>query len=503
MQKLLGGLQIVEQKNWRGLTTPDHLGWLGMQEPQLINSVIENLFELDKGSNNVVALMNKFPVFELDQDGPYRWRVYGATERPLALVKCTSDEAGSTTVTSTDTFGKNNTIFYLWFNEDLFPGEPAVLAGQTPEYYQYRVKGEPAKIGDLYRYAVVLHNPDPAAYAPYNDLIGGQLFSYMYGLVEQTLSSKGTDIMHSSPFMLENTLSGIRKEYEVPGSMINAGKNAPLATMFKTSDGQMKTRWIDKLSYDFRVQCMQDKAKLLMYGKSTKGPDGNYNAYGLSGNVIRAGFGMYEQMEMGNILTYNDFNLDMLFEFIMDFSVGKMTSASTEWLLTCGAWGAVDFSRAALTKFGGLNWFRSDFNMKNINADGSINAREGQVFSYSFPNNVTVKVMVDSSKDVLPNVKRHPRGGLYSSRIFDVLDIGTSATPNIQIVKVKDTPEVFTYIPGMRSPFNPTGKLDSNSPIQVASPVDGYKVLWYCPAIGIKINNPMRVARIIPADYQA
>ena len=102
----------------------------------------------------------------------------------------------------------------------------------------------------------------------------------------------------------------------------------------------------------------------------------------------------------------------------------------------------------------------------------TIQIQDGEILSWQFPGSVKVRVMVDNSKDVLPNIKKHPRGGLYSSRIFDVLSIGTSAQPNIQIVKVKDTPEVFTYIPGMRSPFNPTGKLDSNSPIQVASPID-------------------------------
>lgn len=494
-------LEIVQQKNWRGLTTPDHLGWLGMSQPEIINSTIQNLFELDYGSNNIVSLMNKFPVYELNQDGEYRWMVYGATERAISLVKATSDSAGSTVVTSTDTFGLNKQPFYLWFGEDYFPGEPGILAGSNPEYYQYQVKGEPIKLGELVGYKVVLHTGDMTAYAPYADLSGGVQFTYMYGLVEQTLSSKGTDVFHSSPFMLENTTSYIRKEYLAPGSMINQGKNQPLAFAFKAGD-ELKMRWIDKLSYDFRVQCMWDKAKLLLYGKSTKGKDGNYNSTGISGNTIRAGFGLYEQMEMGNILTYNSFDLDLLFEFIMDFSVGKMTQDSREWLLTCGEYGALDFSRAALARFAGLPWFRTDYNAKAIKADGSIDGRDGQVFTWEFANGVKIKVMIDSSKDTLPNTKKHPRGGLYSSRIFDVFDIGTTnGQPNIQIVKVKDTPEIFTYIAGIRTPFTPSGKMDSNSPVQVNSEIDGYKVIWACPAIGIKVNNPLRVARIIPSDY--
>ena len=55
-------LQVVEQKNWSGLTTENHLGWLAMKEPEYISKVIDRVYELNYGADNFVSFIEKFPV---------------------------------------------------------------------------------------------------------------------------------------------------------------------------------------------------------------------------------------------------------------------------------------------------------------------------------------------------------------------------------------------------------------------------------------------------------
>lgn len=487
-------LQIVEPKYWSNLTRESHLGWLGLTEPEMINNWVDRIYEVNYGADNIVSFIDKFPIHYVSQDGPYRWRIQGSDERNIPLVKASLTETG-TAISATDTPGIGRSIFFMFFAERYFEAT-SVLVGERPNDYSLRVLEDPVQVGNNWRIKVQLITGDDELFLPYEELQVATRWSEEYGLVEQELSKRGNSVHHVAPYMMENTLSSIRKNYDVPGNMISQGKNKPLAFSFIDQDGKQHSRWIDKLGWDFMTQFRRDKARLLMYGKSNKLADGAYGNFGESGNVIKSGFGLNEQMEGGNILYYNDFDLDMLTDFAMGLSVGKLPEDSREFVLSTGEYGAYQFHKAASEKASGITYLQSDHNLAKLGVN-KMQLEEGQFLNYLSVNGISFKIMIDPMKDdPVRNKMTHPSGGLASSYEYDIYDFGTTnGQSNIQRVAVEGEEEFFAYIPGMRNPFTPYNK--NKEPKHASSSVDGYSV--YKQFIGgIMLRNPFRTGRIIP-----
>lgn len=485
-------LQIVDQKHWGGLTREAHLGWLGMNDPQYVSKVIDKIYEVNYGTDNIVSFIEQFPVHYLNDEGVYRWMLQGAEERNIPLVGATTT-AGAGFIAG-DRPGLARSQFFMVFPERYFSAT-SVIVGEHPDDYQLRVTEDPVEVATGWRYRVELINGDDSMFVPLEDLQPGQRWSEEFGLVEHELSKRGNEVKHSGPMMMENVTSVIRKNYEVPGNMITKGENHPFAFAFVDQDGKTHTRWLNKLEWDFMRQFRWDKARLLMHGKSNKLADGQYGNRGESGNVIRSGFGLYEQMDGGNLMYFNKFSLNKLTDFAMDISVAKLREDSRKFVLSTGEYGAYEFHKAASEKASGFTWLDSGHNFKT--SGGKMELNEGQIMKYVAINGIEFNIVIDPMKDnSVRNKILHPQGGLASSRTYDIWDFGTTnGEPNIQRVAVKDNEEFFRYIPGMRDPFTAGGK--GSNPSMAATSVDGYSV--YKQYIGgILLRNPLKTGRIIP-----
>ncbi len=488
-------IQIVDPKYWSGLTRESHLGWLGMHEPQYISKVINRIYEVTHGSDNILSFINQFPVHYLDEEGPYRWMLYGADERNIPLVAASLTTDSTSPVSGNDRPGIGRSQFYMFFPERYFEAT-SVIVGEHPDDYSLRVVTDPVHTAGGWMHRVEFVGGDDTSFVPLEDLAPGTRWSEEFGLVEHELSKRGSGVHHAAPLMMENVTSVIRKNYDVPGNMITKGKNHPMAFAFIDQEGKMQTRWIDKLGWDFLKQFRWDQARLLLHGKSNKLADGQYGNKGESGNTVRAGFGLMEQMDGGNLMFYNKLDLNSLTDFAMQISVGKLREDSRKFVMSTGEYGLYEFHKAASDKLSGFSYFHSDHHIKM--GAGKATLDEGQIAKYVSVNGIEFSVIVDPMlDDPIRNKEYHPEGGLVSSRAFNIWDFGTSnGEPNIQRVAVKDNEEFFRYIPGMRDPFTPYNK--PSSPQMAASSVDGYSV--YKQYIGgILLRNPLRTGRILPA----
>ncbi len=487
-------LQIVDAKHWSGLTRESHLGWLGMQEPEIISKTMNRLYELNIGSDNFVSFINKLPTEYINDDVVYRWFLQGSDERSIPLQGAYPLVACATKATDADLLGLNRQPFYMLFPERYFEATSHIV-GNKPEVYQLRVMEDPVQVGNFWRYKVTLFSGDDNLWIPAADIAPDSLWSELFGMVEQELSKRGTGVHHSAPYQMENVLSMIRKNYDVPGNMISKGKNKPLAFAFIDQNGKTQTRWIDKLGWDFYVQFERDKARLLGYGKSNKLPDGTFATLGESGNTIRSGYGLYEQMEYGNILAYNTFSLDILTDFAMGMSYGKIPEDKREFIVNTGEYGAYQFHKDAVNKANAITYLNTNVNIKT--EGGKLTLDEGQFLNYAAVNGIKFKLTIDPMKDGYPNTLRHPDGGLASSYVYEIFDVGTTGgTSNISKVSVKENEEFFGYIPGLRDPFSPYN--NRTDPRIMATSVDGYSVFKGFIG-GVKITNPKKTARMIPS----
>lgn len=493
-------LQVIDQKYWGGLTTDTHLGALHALEPHLISDVMEEIYKVNTGGDDFISFINQFPKHPVADDSvPYQWYLVGADEKNIGLVGAAltySDAAAGNYIDSTSTAepGIAHSKFYMVWDERYFK-RTSVIVGEHPDDYSLIVT-ELTNAGNKYITEVELITGDNELFVPVDDLVPGTRWSEEYGQVTQTLSEEGTEVKHSSNIKMENTLSMIRKQYEVPGNMIRKGKNAPLAVKFVGENGKPIVRWIDKLGWDFWKQFRRDTARLLMHGRGNRLADGSYGNKGANGYEIRSGYGLYEQVAPSNIYKYNNFSLDYLGEIAMGLTFGKVPEDSRELLLTTGERGLYQFHTKAEEKASAITYLNDSSRLTKL-GDGRLGIN-GQFVEYAFVNGIKFKLMIDPMlNDRVRNKLRHPLGGLASEYEYNIWDFGTSnGKRNIQRTYLEGDEEIFKYIPGARDPFSPYNNL--TAPGMATSSKDGYEVFKMFIG-GIMVRNPLRTARIIPS----
>ena len=59
-----------------------------------------------------------------------------------------------------------------------------------------------------------------------------------------------------------------------------------------------------------------------MFGRSNRDSNGEYHNFGVSGNAVKVGSGLLEQMEVANTFYYNDFSLKLIEDALYQLSAG-------------------------------------------------------------------------------------------------------------------------------------------------------------------------------------
>jgi len=487
---LISKLQTLDPKDWSGLTTDNHLGALYMQQPELVSEVIEHIYKVNLGGDDVVSFINQFPVMYINDDVPFDWLLQGADEKNIPLIAYYESDLSSTPTRA----GIARSTFWMEFGERLFE-RTDIIVGEKPDLYKLMVVDDPISRGTSVFYCVQLNTGDDTLFVPSDELAAGTRWSKDYSPVEQTLSKRGGGITHTSPFRMRNWLSMIRKQYTVPGNMIRKGKNKPLAFAWVDQDGKKITSWLGKLDWDFLTQFRRERARLLLYGNANMLPDGTFGNVGESGYELKTGYGLYEQVAPSNTFYYNTFDIDWMTEIALGLSVGKLPEDQRRFVLSTGEYGAYEFHKAVQDKASG---WAPNFSQDRISMSGNKMTYAGQFMKYVSVNGIEFEVMIDPMLDnPVRNKVMHPDGGLASSREYNLWDFGTAGgDPNIQRVALEGDEEIYKYIPGMRTPFDPYNKL--STPGMAASSVDGYEVHKMFIG-GLRVKNPMRTMRIIPS----
>ena len=256
-----------EGKDWSGLTTSNNLGYLFGEQPIRVSNFIDTLYKVSLG-DDLIARMNGYPVLYLDDDREYEWMLMGADGKNIPLVSATDLAGGA--FTGASTAGKWGDKFYMTFGEKIF-FKTHVIVGNKPDLYHLLVTDEPVQVGANFRYVVQLVTDNAETFIPHTELAAGTRWSVDYSLSTQTLSNTGSDISFTSPFLMTNRISMIRKKHTVPGDMINKGKNEPVQFLWQYANksGQTTTfkTWLNRLDWEFDRQFRLEKARLLMFGK--------------------------------------------------------------------------------------------------------------------------------------------------------------------------------------------------------------------------------------------
>jgi hypothetical protein len=494
----LGKFQMTGFQHWKGLTKENHLGSAFLSAPQKATNLMVQLLAYHRGKT-LDTFLSQFPVREFEDDSEYTWDVVGSSRRNIPLIEA-RDENGTPVTASTGMVGVGTVPFYLVFPEDWF-ADGEYIVGNLNELYQFRVLGDPRMEGTNAVYKVELAGGNTAG-CPAERLLAGERFSIEAAFVEKELSRKVGDVRFSTPVSMRNEWSNIRIQHKEPGSNLNK-KLAVGIPIVKDGKKDVKNMWMHLVDYEVEVQFSEYKNNALAFGRSNRNANGEYMNIGKSGNVIKTGAGLFEQMEVANTMYYNTFSIKLLEDALYELSAAKLDLGDRYFVIKTGERGAIQFHKAVLNAVSGWTQYLSDGNaalIKKTTSNLHSNALSAgfQFVEYLAPNGVRVKIDVDPFyDDPVRNKVMHPNGGVAMSYRYDILYIGTMDQPNIFKCQIKGQPEYRGYQWGpFRNPF--TGA--SNN--QYASFDEDAAVIHKYATLGICLLDPTRTMSLIPSILQ-
>ena len=494
MKNLLGKFQTMEYSSWKGLTRDNHLSAIFRTEPQKASDFMIQLMAANEG-NTLESMLSNFPTKTFDTDDEYTWDVVGDTRENIPLIEA-RDEFGNVVGADSGNIGANTAPFYLVFPKDWF-ADGEIIEGNLGYLYPMRVRGEARMEGTNAVYQVECWGGNIDG-IPAERLQYGELFSVQAAYVEAEMSREVGDVRFATPIAMRNEFSHIRIKHKVPGNKLNK-KLAIGVPIYANNKLTTTNMWMHDVDYAVESQFRDYKNNALAYGRSTRNPNGEYTNIGKSGGVIKSGDGLYAQMDVANVITYNKFSLKLVTDAIYSITHGKKDIKDRVILMRTGEMGAIQFSEEVKKEVSGWNILKNDEvgAIKRTSSNLHQNALSAgfQFVEYLAPNGVVLRVEVDPSyDDAYLHKLNHPKGGPVWSYRYDIMDMGTSKQPNIFKCAVKNEPEYRGYQWGpFRNPF--TG--ETNNPY--ASFDEDAAVIHKYATIGICVLDPTRTVSIIPA----
>ena len=493
---------MTKGKAWSGLTTRNHLGAIYQSKPQVASKITGILLQ-SAGLKNLDTVLSSYPVKYIDDEGDFTWKLVGAHERHIPLIR--AEVNGTAVATGDSGVGAGRAEITLIFPEKHFT-DVHVIAGNKPDLYQYRILAEPEEIGvNEYAYTVEIWGGSDTIYGvPGAELLAGEKFSIEGAPVERTMSIKGADINFSSPFVLKNTVSQMRFEHTMPGNMINFKANnndvffANIESVDVNGSKHTSTVWQQEVYWRFEQQISRLKAYTTMFGKSNRADDGEFLNTGKSGFKIEAGSGIREQMDVSNVTLYNSFSLTVLEDMLHNLSEGKIDFAERKFVLRTGERGAAQFSRAVDLTSSAWDKINNPQNPSSVQTTSSKlhpnSLKAGYQFTeFIFANSIHVMVEVDPMyDDKVRNKIMHPLGGVAESYRYDILYMGSQEEPNIQKILVTGMEDIRDFQSGFRNPF--TGQVGGGN---MGRMEDSATMTAYC-MLGAMVKDPSRTASLVP-----
>lgn len=480
-------LQETTPTDWSGLTTENHLYSIFAIEPQKASNLITMIRQANYGLDFNNFLESYFGVEYYDSDEDFKWMLMGHSRKNVPLVRA---EINGTTVVATDKVGINMSQFTLVFEENYF-SDTDLIVGEKNERYPIRVMVDPIFVGNEVHYQCELFTGDTDLFIPFEELQNGKRYSKEWNPIEKYFSQKGGTVNYTSPFSMVNRFTSVRMEDTRPGNF--AAK--PVSFTWMTNDGP-KTTWLQYADWEFDTQFQDSLSYLLMFATSNMTDEKTFRQKGKSGVEIKQGAGVKQQMDSSNVNYYNSFTIQHITQFMLDMSINRLSKDQREFMFRTGEWGMYQFSEAIEDYTQLYTPNRTEDRI--FKGAGNAMGYRGQFLEYHGPNGIKVSVMHEPlNDDLVRNKIIHPNGGVAESRVYYLLDIGTSnGTRNIQKCSVRNS-TTRAVVPGIRC--NPMSPQLTGGWSLAANQVDGWYITVMEQGIGARVTDPTRTGRMVPA----
>lgn len=506
MAGTIGKWQVRKATTFNGLVKENQLVELFRKCPQQAPWAMVQLLQRNDYGKAWESFLSQFPVKYFKDHSKYYWDVMGDARRNIPVVDVRAIDGttyvGAAGVTDSTPIGASYEPFYIVFNEDYFhKGE--VIYGMLNEKTVLRVRSEkPIMEGRNAVYEVECFGAKMQNGIPYKYVKPGQRYSYGPAYVGETLSREVGDLGYESPMGMSNNWSTVRIKTKVPGGSENIvlEMGIPVSVNGKVRIEKYWTPYVD-LKLEAKFKDYKDLA--IVYGVSTENEDGSFSNFDFSGEPIKTGDGLLDQMARNGERYYNDFSLEMLNQALYELSVNTTgLNGNRTYVLSCGEAFAIDFNKAVKSDVSG--WYMTT----NADAIGAVKKVSSELHSnalgagfqfteYYGPNNVTIKLHIDPWKDDPVVNKLQWKGAPAMSRRADLFFIGDEQQPNIQLCRVEGAEEYRGYMWGIRNSFtkemvNPHMSYDE----------DSTSIHKMSNQFGICILDPTRTRSFIPDVLQ-
>ena len=410
--------------HWMGTTKDNHLGGIFQSQPQKATSLMVQLLAWYRGKT-LDTFLSQFPTKTFDSDEEYTWDIIGSALRNIPLVEARDADSVPVTADSRHNanVGVNGEPFYLVFAENWF-ADQEVIVGERNEVYPIRVLADGRNEGTNTVYKVELMGGITSG-IPVEELLAGKRFSVEYAPVEKEFSRKAGDIRFASPVAMRNEFSTIRIQHKVPGSALGRKVAFGIPVTRETNGRYVKdtvNMWMHEVQWQLEQQWGDYKNNVLAFGRSNRNMNGEYLNIGKSGEVIRMGAGLYEQMEVSNTMPYNTFSLKLIEDALYELSAAKLGMNDRTFVIKTGERGAIQFHKAVLDTVSGWTAFQINADqlsmVRKTNSPLHENALSAgfQFVEFQAPNGVKVKIDVDPYyDDPVRNKIQHPNGKWFAA----------------------------------------------------------------------------------------
>ena len=132
--------------------------------------------------------------------------------------------------------------------------------------------------------------------------------------------------------------------------------------------------------------------------------------FGKSGNSIKTGSGLFEQMEVANTMYYNNFSLKLIEDALYELSAAKLDFGDRYFVIKTGERGAAQFHKEVLKTVSGWTQFVLDNSSMGVVQKTQSNLHTNalsagfQFVEFKAPNGVRVKIDVDPWYDDPVNI---------------------------------------------------------------------------------------------------
>jgi hypothetical protein len=500
----LGKFQMTAPKAWQGLTDKNHVRAIFHGQPQAAAKNMIQLLAYNRGKS-LENYLSQFPTKYFDTSDEFVWQLIGSSRRNIQLVKAVS--AGSTITGSDNGVGAVNTRFDLYFAEDWF-ADGNQIVGEKNELYPLRVIGDGRPDGMYAVYTVELLG-NVTGGMPGAELVAGKKFSKDFSPVEEKMSRQVGDIHFTSPTSMRNEWTTLRIKHEVPGNIDDMKIQMGIPVVDKAGNKTVMNGWMHYVDFKLEEEFSEEKNHAIIYSRSNRDQAGEYQNIGKSGNVIKMGSGIREQMEVSNTQYYGKFSIKLIEDMLYSLAHAKLGMGERRFMLRTGEGGAAQFHKAitdiATGWLGSVTTgsrFENGASIKSVSSQLHDNALSVgfQFVEWRAPNGVIVSVEVDPFYDDPVRNKIYAsdfRGSVIipaESYRYDILYIGTMDEPNIQIAKIKGQEEIRGYQWGFRNPF--TGAINNDN---MSFDEDKAVIHKQC-TLGALVLDPSRTASLIPIE---